>query len=150
MPQSLADVIVHLIFSTKDRTPSIDAEMQPRLYEYLGGLLRSEKCSLLGAGGMPDHVHLLVSLGRESSLSELLRVLKANSSRWIHETFPTLNSFAWQAGYAAFSVSHSNLPQVLHYINSQAEHHRTRSFQEELIAFLKRHEVPYDERYIWQ
>jgi len=139
----------HLVFSTKQRAPLIRDEIASRLYPYLGGIATSSKGVLICVGGMPDHVHLLVSLGRESSLSELLRELKANSSRWIHETFPDQKSFAWQSGYAAFSVSHSRLSDVRAYIENQAEHHRVRTFQEEFLELLRRHDLTFDERYVW-
>jgi putative transposase len=149
MPQSFSAMYAHLVFSTKQRAPSIRDEIASRLYPYFGGIVTSSKGVLLCVGGMPDHVHLLVSLGRESSLSELLRELKANSSRWIHETFPDQKSFAWQSGYAAFSVSHSRLPDVRTYIENQAEHHRVRTFQEEFLELLRRHDLTFDERYVW-
>ena len=95
MPQSLACLHCHLIFSTKNREPLIDAELQPRLYAYIGGILRDNKCSLIGAGGMPDHVHLLVSLARDLSVSQTLQVIKSNSSGWVHKTFPNLREFWW-------------------------------------------------------
>lgn len=149
MPQSFASLRYHIIFSTKHRMPLITADLQSRLYEYFGGILRNENGILLSAGGMPDHVHLLVGLGREMAVAEAVRLLKANSSKWIHETFPGHAAFGWQAGYGAFTVSYSNCPQVTAYINGQAEHHRTQTFQEEFITFLKRHEIEYDERYLW-
>ena len=98
---------------------------------------------------MPDHVHLLVSLDKQISMAETMRIVKANSSRWVHETFPALSGFAWQAGYGAFAVSYSHLERVKNYLERQAEHHRKVTFQEEFIAFLKRHEIDYDERYLW-
>ncbi len=149
MPQSFADLHCHIVFSTKNRLRSIDGEWQPRLYEYIGGILRKQKCVLTAAGGMPDHVHLLVSLSREMAVAEVVRLIKANSSKWVHEEFVASRGFAWQAGYGAFSVSHSNLDAVKQYIAGQAEHHRVRTFQEEFIEFLKRHEIEYDEKYIW-
>jgi len=99
MPQSFGSLHFHLVCSTKNRQPLLDAELQPRLYEYIGGILRAEKSVLLAAGGMPDHVHLLVSLSRELSVAETWRLVKANSSKWIHATFPDRQVFAWQAGY---------------------------------------------------
>jgi REP element-mobilizing transposase RayT len=99
---------------------------------------------------MPDHVHLLVSVSKERALSDLLRTLKANSSRWIHETYPDRRGFAWQAGYGAFSVSNSGLDPVRGYIASQAEHHRRHTFQEEFVLFLQRHGIAFDERYLWE
>ena len=109
MPQSLASLNFHLVFSTKNRQPLIGGEIRSRLYEYLGGILRAEKSVLLAAGGMPDHVHLLVSLSRELSIADTLRIVKANSSKWIHGMFPDRHQFTWQSGYGAFSVSHSNI-----------------------------------------
>jgi putative transposase len=149
MPQSFGSLHFHFVFSTKDRQPLIDAELQPRLYEYIGGILRAEKSVLLAAGGMPDHIHLLVSLSRELSIAETLRLVKANSSRWIHATFPRRQKFAWQAGYGAFSLSFSNLPEVKNYLSRQAEHHRVRTFQDEFREFLEKHELAWDERYLW-
>lgn len=149
MPQSLVSLHVHIIFSTKNRTPTILPAWEPRLYEYIGGILRAEKNCLIAAGGMPDHVHLLVSLGRELSIADTVRLVKSNSSKWLHESFPDSRDFAWQAGYGAFAVSFSNLGQVKGYIDHQAEHHRVRSYQDEFREFLKRHQIEYDERYVW-
>ncbi len=149
MPQSFASLHHHLVFSTKNRDPLITDEVQPRLYEYIGGILRAHGCALMAAGGMPDHVHLLVSLDKQLSIAETLRIVKANSSFWVHEGFPVLSAFAWQAGYGAFAVSYSHLDRVRGYLGRQAEHHRGVSFQEEFLAFLKRHEIAYDERYLW-
>ncbi len=149
MPQSFTYLHYHLIFSTKSRLPTITADLQPRLYDYLGGILRSEKSILLAAGGMPDHVHFLCSLSKELAVAEALRLLKANSSKWIHETFPHHRAFAWQAGYGAFAVSYSHLDLVKRYIAGQAEHHRRLTFQEEFVAFLRKHYLEFDEQYLW-
>jgi REP element-mobilizing transposase RayT len=149
MPQSFAALHYHVIFSTKNRAPAITPDLQPRLYAYVGGILRQNQSVLLAAGGMPDHVHLLVGLSKELTVSEALRLIKANSSKWVHETFPEQRSFAWQAGYRTFTVSCSNLESVKAYLANQAEHHRVRTFQEEFVAFLKRHGLAYDERYLW-
>ncbi len=149
MPQSLSAIYLHLVFSTKRREPMLGNEVAGRLYAYLGGVATASKNSLICAGGMPDHVHLLVSLGRETAVAELIRDLKSNSSRWIHDTFATMKRFAWQNGYAAFSVSQSQLDAVRSYIENQAEHHRTRTFQEEFIEWLRRHHLPFDEQFVW-
>jgi REP element-mobilizing transposase RayT len=138
----------HLVFSTKNREHTIHPQWQPRLYEYLGGIIREKKGCLLAAGGMSDHVHLLISFAKETSTSHIVRDIKANSSGWIHETFADSRGFAWQAGYGAFSVSFSNLDAVRRYIAMQEEHHRARSFQEELRELLTRHQIVFDERYI--
>ncbi len=124
-------------------------ELAGRLYDYIGGTLRGNKCGLLDAGGMPDHVHLLVSLARDLSTADLLRLVKCNSSRWVHETFPGMHGFAWQTGYGAFAVSVSQLDAVKAYIAHQEEHHRTRSYQDEFRAFLRTHGQEWDEQYVW-
>jgi REP element-mobilizing transposase RayT len=98
---------------------------------------------------MPDHVHLLASISKEIAVAEALRLIKANSSKWVHETFPNNRHFAWQAGYGAFAVSYSNLHRVKQYLARQAQHHRKRSFQEEFTEFLQRHHIEYEERYLW-
>ncbi len=98
---------------------------------------------------MADHVHLLVGLGRETSIAELVRLVKSNSSRWVHDTFPVHRDFAWQHGYGAFSVSRSHRDPVTHYIDTQAEHHKTLSYQDEFRELLRRHELEWDERYVW-
>ena len=149
MPQSFVSFHVHLVFSTKNRAPSIDDKLSPRLYDYLGGIVHNLDGSLLSAGGMPDHVHLLCSLGKQSAIADFLRTIKANSSKWIHETFPPRRDFAWQRGYGAFAVSVSNIEPVRQYIARQPEHHRTQSFQDEFRALLKRHNIDWDERYMW-
>jgi REP element-mobilizing transposase RayT len=150
MPQSFASLHCHIIFSTKGRIPTIPADVQPRLFAYFGGILADTGNVLVAAGGMPDHVHVLASLSRETSVAEVVRNLKANSSRWVHETFPERRAFAWQSGYGAFTVSYSNLEQVKGYLARQAEHHHKQTFQEEFVAFLRRHQIEYDERYLWE
>ena len=150
MPQSFTCLYHHLVFSTKGRAPSLDANLTPRLYEYVGGLLNRRNSPLVAVGGTADHVHLLVSLSKELCIAEALRLIKANSAKWIHETFPDQGGFAWQTGYGAFAVSASHLDRVKHYLASQAEHHRTRTFQEEFLALLQHHGLAYDERYLWQ
>jgi REP element-mobilizing transposase RayT len=150
MPQSYTCLHYHFIFSTKRRAPLITSDLQPRLYDYLGGILRGQNGCLLAAGGMPDHVHLLARLSKEMPVAEALRLLKANSAKWIHESFPEHRSFAWQTGYAAFAVSYSGLPAVKRYLATQAEHHRTVTFQDELRTFLQRHALKFEERYLWK
>jgi REP element-mobilizing transposase RayT len=149
VPQSLACLYVHLIFSTKNRELFIVPDLGPRLYGYIGGILRQTGEVLVEAGGMPDHIHLLVSLGRQASVADTVRTVKANSSRWVHETFPDRAAFGWQNGYGAFTVSHSNVESVREYIRGQAEHHKKRSFQDEYREFLRRHAIEWDERYVW-
>jgi REP element-mobilizing transposase RayT len=126
MPQSLSDVNIHFVFGTKDRAPFITDDIAPELHGYIGGIIRAEKCVPLAVGGMADHVHLLISISRETSLAELVRVIKSGSSKWMHEKGH--RDFAWQSGYAASSVSQSNVGSVRSYIAQQAEHHRKMSF----------------------
>jgi putative transposase len=148
-PQSYACLYYHLIFSTKERRPLLSAALRPRLYDYMGSIIRNDQGILVAAGGTADHVHLLASISKDRSVSVSLRDVKAYSSRWIHETFPDLQEFAWQSGYGAFTVGHSGLDKVKSYVRNQAAHHRTLTFQEEFVTFLERYGVPYDERYIW-
>jgi REP element-mobilizing transposase RayT len=149
MPQSFACLHYHLIFGTKHRQSLITPELEPRLFDYIGGILRGEGGRLVATGARPDHVHLLVSLSREMSVSEALRIIKANSSGWVHKEFHDMAGFAWQAGYGAFGVSYSHLDAVKNYLARQAEHHRHKSFQEEFVEFLRKHEIEFDERYLW-
>ena len=138
---------VHFVWSTYEREPWIDTAWAQRLYAYLGTVLQDRGGVLLAAGGVPDHVHLYTSLPSTLTLADVTNTLKANSSRWVHQTIGR-PSFAWQTGYGAFSVSVSNDQQVRRYLANQAEHHRRRSFQEEYLDFLNRHGVAYDPRYV--
>ncbi len=149
MPQSFAAVDLHIIFSTKGRDPSLPAELIPRLRQYMASTLEGMKCQLRNANGVPDHIHLLVSMGREVTIAELVGTVKSSSSRWIHDTFPELRSFGWQAGYGVFAVSPSKLKAVRTYIDRQAEHHHEKTFQDEFREFLIAHGKEWDERYVW-
>lgn len=148
MSRTFTSLLTHLIFSTKHREPMIVPEIEPELHRYLGGLTRDLKGKAYGINGTCDHVHMLVSLPPVISLSDALCYLKANSSGWVHDKWPHL-PFAWQLGYGAFSVSRSNVPDVLKYIANQKEHHRTMTFKGEFVQFLVRYGIEYDERYIW-
>jgi putative transposase len=148
MPQSLVSVPVHFVFSTRGREPWIREECAGRLYEYIGGIAHAEKCQLLAAGGVPDHVHLLISFGRMIGLADLMRLVKTNSSKWWHETFPG-HPFAWQAGYGAFAIGHAQIGTVRDYIGRQREHHAGQSYQDEYRSLLREHGLEWDERYVW-
>jgi len=148
MSRSFTNLLYHIIFSTKDRRPIITIDHQPRLYEYIGGIVRGVGGISLGVNGMDDHVHLVAKLRPDWALSDVLRELKSNASGWMHDVFPRLSDFSWQRGYAAFTVSQSNLKQVQRYIDHQKEHHRKVSFRDEFINFLKINGIEYDERYI--
>ena len=148
MSQSFTNLLYHIIFSTKDRRPLIKLEYQPRLYEYIGGIIRGTGGISLGINGTDDHVHVLAKLRPDRALSDVLRDLKANATGWMHEVFPRLADFYWQRGYAAFTISQSNLKQVHQYVADQKEHHQKVSFREEFIGFLKANGIEYDERYL--
>jgi REP element-mobilizing transposase RayT len=147
VPQSLARILVHLIFSTKNRQPTIAAAVQPPLHAYLATVLQNHDCPSLQVGGTADHIHALFALSRTRSLAEVVEALKTSSSKWVKQQ--RLQSFAWQAGYGAFSVSESQLTAVIRYVARQEEHHRQLTFEDELRAFLTRHGIAYDERYVW-
>jgi REP element-mobilizing transposase RayT len=149
MSRTFTNLLTHLIFSTKEREPLITPEIKPELFAYLGGLTRELNGKAYGINGTTDHVHLLVSLPPVVSISEALRFIKANSSGWVHDKWPR-SLFNWQLGYGAFSVSRSNAAEVLTYIGNQEHHHRKLSFKEEFVDFLVKHEIEYDERYVWE
>jgi len=149
MSQSLARMITHLTFSTRLRMPLILPEVRTELNAYLGGALRDLESPAIEIGCVADHVHLLFCLSRSLSLAKAVEEVKKESSKWIKTKSPLLAEFYWQAGYGAFSVSQSKVAAVQEYIAGQEEHHRTMTFQEEFLALLKKHQIPYDERYIW-
>ena len=148
MSQSFTNLLYHIIFSTKDRRPLITIEHQPRLYEYVGGVIHGVGGIALGINGTDDHLHVAAKLRPDRALSDVLRELKANASGWMHDVFPKLADFSWQRGYAAFTVSQSNLKQVQRYIARQKEHHVRVSFRHEFINFLKANRIEFDERYL--
>jgi putative transposase len=147
--QSFARINIHVVFSTKHRQPLILPEWEDRLYGVIGGTLRTVKSALLCAGGVEDHVHLLVSLARDLSVSDAVRNIKTDSSRWIHETISGLHAFHWQHGYAAFSVSHSQIDAVKAYLANQKVHHGRQGYQDEVRRLLRLHELESDEQYMW-
>lgn len=149
MPQSLAFVLVHVIFSTKDRMPVLDASIRPALHAYLATVVRNAGCECYRVGGIEDHVHLAVRLSRTVNIAELVEQVKSSTSKWLKTQSPTLSKFAWQRGYATFSVGPTDMGALVEYIAVQEDHHRKCSFQDELRAFLKRYGVECDERYLW-
>jgi putative transposase len=150
MPQSLARVVVHLIFSTKNRAPIIPKQIQPELHAYLGGLLANLGCIVIRVGGVSDHIHALFGLPRTSSLADLVEILKRDSSKWVKEKCPASPDFYWQKGYGVFSVSQTHTSKVATYIANQEAHHQTISFQDEYRQILRKNDVPFDERYVWE
>jgi REP element-mobilizing transposase RayT len=150
MPQSNAAVYVHLVFSTKERHPFLrDAGTRRKLHEYIGGVSNTLQCPVLRVGGVEDHVHLLARLGRTISLADWVKELKRVSSRWLQEQGVEYADFHWQAGYGVFSVSQSNVEEVIRYIENQETHHRDMTFQDELRALYRKHHLDIDERYGW-
>jgi putative transposase len=149
MPQSYTFLHYHLVISTKNRVPAITPLIQPRLWEYLGGIVRGEGGIPIQIGGIADHVHLLVTLRQQPALADFMRQLKAVSSGWVHDNFPEAKDFWWQTGYGAFTVSHSAIEFVKAYIANQEEHHRSRTFQDEFQTLLIKHGIEFDLRYLW-
>ncbi len=149
MAGTFTNLLYHLIFSTKHREPLIVPSIREELHRYIGGIIRGEGGTLIEIGGMPDHVHIIARFKADASPAEMLRDIKANSSKWANERSGGAGRFAWQAGYAAFSVSESRLAAVVEYVRNQEEHHRRKTFQEEFVEFLERHGIAYDERYLW-
>ena len=149
MPQSLSLVIVHVIFSTKERAPLLDAEIRPKLHAYLATVARNAGCEAYRVGGVGDHVHLAIRLSRTLSIADLVEKLKTTSSKWLKPQSPSLGAFAWQRGYGCFSVGPSDLDSLCEYIERQEEHHQRRTFQEEFRMFLEKYRVEYDEAYVW-
>lgn len=139
----------HCVFSTKQRHPLISTELRARLWPFLGGIARQNQMKALEIGGMPDHVHILLSLPSTLSIAKALQLIKGGSSKWVHETFPEHRFFRWQVKYGAFAVSVSQIDNIVQYIKDQEVHHRKMTFQEEFLALLKKHRVEYDERYLW-
>jgi putative transposase len=148
MPSTHLSLHCHIVFSTKDRRPQIADEWRLRLHEYLGELIRAADAVPECVGGVADHVHLLVGLKATHTLATFVQDIKQTSSRWVHESLGT-KDFSWQQGYAAFTVSVSNCETVKEYIVKQPEHHRAKTFQEEYLALLKKHQVAYEEKYLW-
>jgi putative transposase len=149
MPQSLSYLLIHIVFSTKDRAPFLNPEVRPALHAYLATVSRNANCECYRVGGVADHVHLAIRLSRNTTIAHLIEELKISSSKWLKTQSPALAQFAWQNGYGVFSVGPSDLETLRAYIDKQEEHHRTHTFQEEYRTFLKRYGVEYDERYVW-
>lgn len=149
MPRSLAFVVVHVVFSTKDRVSLLDEVVRPRLHAYLATVVRGAGCECYRVGGIADHVHLAVRLHPSTSVSDLVGELKTSSSRWLKGEFPELGKFAWQRGYGAFSVGPSDLDALVRYVDTQEAHHAKHTFQDELRAFLKKYGMDGDETYLW-
>jgi len=150
MPQSLAKILVHTVFSTKDRRPFLrDQALREELHRYLGGILTNLDCQPIIVGGVEDHVHMLLALARTCTAAEMVKEVKRGSSLWIKTRNVDLHGFAWQNGYGIFSIGFSQIESVRNYIARQEEHHGKISFQDEFRQLLKRYEIEFDERYVW-
>ena len=150
MPHRFTSLLTHLIFSTRDRFPHLDRDLAPDCHAYLGGIIENTGGRKIIVGGFNDHVHILLDLPATRSVSDCVRTLKSNSSKWIHETWPHRSKFAWQKGYAAFSVSQSARDRVMAYIERQEAHHRRTTYQDEVRRFLKQHGIAADEQHMWE
>jgi len=146
---SFTRLTYHIVFGTKFRKPTIKGDIQERLYEYIGGILRGKKGHLIQIGGVEDHIHILAALAPSFAVSDIIRDVKANSSKWIREE-GIVEEFEWQKGYGAFTVSYDRVDAIRKYIQNQKEHHRTKTFQEEYVSFLKRHDIEFQEEYLFE
>ena len=149
MPQSLARVLVHVVFSTKHRVPVLTPAIRAELHPYMAGVLNGIGCPSLQVGGIEDHVHLLFGLARTLTVAQVVEIVKTSSSRWIKTKEPEFADFHWQGGYGAFSVSQSGADRVVSYIRNQVQHHQTATFQDEYRRLLQRHAIAYNEQYVW-
>ena len=141
--------LMHCIFSTKDREPFIDPDLEARLWPYVGGIARENRMKALAIGGTTNHIHSLLSLPSTLSVAKAMQLIKGGSSKWVHDSFSQCQNFGWQEGYGAFSVSVSQMEKTIAYINGQKDHHQKRSFEEEFLDFLVKHGIEYDPRYVF-
>ena len=141
---SFASCLLHVVFATKDRCPSMTPQMEEKLWPYLGGIARNNKMKVMKVGGVEDHVHILLSLPATLEIATAVQLLKGNSSKWIHETFPDQQSFEWQKGYGAFSIGVSGIEDTIAYLENQREHHKRVTFQDELASILRKHAIEFD------
>jgi REP element-mobilizing transposase RayT len=149
MGHTYASCFFHVIFSTKGRRPVISKGIRESLFPYIAGIARKNGFLALEIGGAEDHVHILLSLSAVIPVFKAVQLLKGGSSKWLREKFPQLGDFTWQEGYGAFSVSISQIPNITKYIRNQMEHHRKITFKDEFIKFLEKHEIVWDDKYIW-
>ena len=149
MANTYTNLLYHIVFSTKHRKNLITPQIRDDLYSYIGGIIRGDAGSLLEIGGIPDHVHLVTRFRSEPSVATMIKTLKAKSSKWVNQEREGRSGFAWQTGYGAFTISPSQLKKVISYVQTQEEHHSKTTFKEEYIKLLQRHEIEYDERYVF-
>jgi len=149
MSHSYVRLLVHVVFSTKERRHLITPDLQERLFPYLAGIATHNGFEALAVGGIEDHVHVVLQLPTTITIAKAVQLLKGNSSKWVSVTFPLHAGFTWQEGYGAFSIGASQLQRTLAYVRNQAEHHRTASFQDEYLRFLESNGLPYDQQYVF-
>lgn len=149
MAHSYISSLYHCVFSTKKRRRIITPDIEFRLWEYMGGIARKNKMTAIQIGGIENHVHLLLSLLSTLSIAKAMQLIKGGSSKWVHDNFPNKRLFEWQEGYGASSIGINDVERTVDYIKTQQEHHKRFNFKQEFIAFLKKHKIEYDERYIW-
>jgi REP element-mobilizing transposase RayT len=150
MPQSLSKIIMHTVFSTKNRAPYLrDLDVREEMHSILGGKAKALNCNPIIVGGVEDHVHLLTTLSRNTEVSDFVKEVKRSATNWIKEKYDGYSEFHWQAGYGCFSIGQSQVGDVSEYISGQVEHHQKTSFQQEYLSLLRKYEIEYDERYVW-
>lgn len=148
MPQSLSKVYLHIIFHIKTTSPTISHQHLDRLHSYIGQIINTTGCQTIRVGGINDHIHVLCQLSRNENIAHLVEEMKRNSSRWMKTLSPEYKFFAWQGGYAVFSVSQSMLNKTLNYIINQESHHKKTNFRDEYLQFLKLYNIEYDEKHV--
>ena len=148
MANSFISSYIHYVFSTKNREKFLNQEIRKRVYPYIGGISRENNMKLITIGGVEDHVHLLLSIHSTITIAKAIQLIKGGSSKWMHDTFPELKHFAWQEGYGAFTISVSHVEDTIKYLQNQEKHHRKKTFKEEYIEILKKHNIEFDERYL--
>jgi REP element-mobilizing transposase RayT len=149
MAQSLTKIVIHVVYGTKNREQFLSKNIRAKLYAYTVGILDNQHCITLAINGVEDHVHLLVNVSKNIAVSKMVEEIKKGTSRWLKAQGTAFNGFSWQGGYGAFSVSESQIPKVIEYINNQDQHHQKLSFQDELRMLLKKHRIEFDEQYLW-
>jgi REP element-mobilizing transposase RayT len=149
MANTYINILVHAVFTTKNREPWLPSSLRERLYPYICGIARENRLKVLCIGGTDNHIHILLSLNSTTSIAKTIQLIKGGSSKWIHETFPEQKLFSWQEGYGAFSIGISNVDETRQYIENQEKHHSKESFCDEYLKFLRKNNIDFDEKYLW-
>ena len=149
MANTYINILIHTVFSTKNRESWLSSSLRERLYPYMCGIARENGLKVLCIGGTDNHIHILLSLDSTTSIAKAMQFIKGGSSKWIHETFPELRLFSWQEGYGAFSIGISNVDETKKYIENQEKHHKKESFRDEYLKFLRKNNIDFDEKYLW-